>query len=295
MEKKNHPLMFQIILFLFLIIFSFQEKHQGSDGILDIDFDHQKGMVEYEVENSKKNQRFQVSFTQGQGIPFYLKIELTVKGESPTPLLCFSSTDASCDQPEQILKNPNGDSVIMWLRREQFIEDESNLYLKAICQEDGANYIIKVESAMSAQYGTNFVYSYAIGKYNKEMIFEIVGKGETGILVAAVEGGKTPTLSIDGGFAEQFRTGQVAFMTVETGTNRTITKITVKGTTDDYVTLSVHFVDEENGYSELLEPNGPEITGHIVDGVLQEECFKMTSFTTTYKNTVNVRLTPPPA
>ena len=55
----------------------------------------------------------------------------------------------------------------MWLRREQFIEDEWNLYLKAICQEDGANYIIKVESAMSAQYGTNFVYSYAIGKYNR--------------------------------------------------------------------------------------------------------------------------------
>ena len=291
MAKKNHPLMFQIILFLFLIIFSFQEKHQGSDGILDIDFDHQKGIVEYEVENSKKNQRFQVSFTQGQGIPFYLKIELTVKGESPTPLLCFSSSDASCDQPEQLVKNPNGDSVLMWLRREQFTEDESNLYLKAICQEDGANYIIKVESAMSAQYGTNFVYSYAIGKYNREMIFEIVGRGETGILVAAVEGGKTPTLSLDGGFAEQFRTGQVAYLTVETGTNRTITKITIKGATDDYVTLSVHFVDEENGYSELLEPNGPEITGHIVDGVLQEECFKMTSFTTTYKNSKTFYLT----
>ena len=291
MENKNHPLMFQIILFIFLIIFSFQAKHQGSDGILDIDFDHKTGVVEYEVENSKKNQRFQVSFTQGEGIPFYLKIELTVTGEFPTPLLCFSSTDASCDQPEQIVKNPNGNSVLMWLRREQFTDEGANLYLKAICQEEGAGYIIEVESAMAAKYGTNFVYSYAIGTYNKEMIFEIVGQGETGILVAAVEGGKNPTLSIEGGFAEQFRTGQVAFMTVESGTNRTLTKVTIKATIDDYVTLSVHFVEDEYGYSELLEPNGPEITGHIVDGVLQEDCFKMKSFITTYKNTKTFYLT----
>ena len=290
MAKKNHSLIFQIILFLFLIIFSFQEKHQGSDGILDIFFDHKTGVVEYEVENSKKNQRFQVGFTEGEGIPFYLKIELTVNGEFPTPLLCFSSTDASCDDPKQLIKNPNGNSVILWLKREEFTEEEGNLYLKTICQEEGEDYSIKVESAMSAKYGTNFVYSYAVQKYNRDMIFEVVGRGETGILVSSVEGGKSPTLSIDGGFAEQFRNGQVAFMTVETGTNRTITKITIKASTDDYVTLSVHFI-EENGYSELLVPNGPEITGHIVDGVLQEDCFKMTSFTTTYKNAKTFYLT----
>ena len=177
MNINGNKIIILITLFLYLISFSIQEKHQGSDSVLDINYDDKKVFTEYEVENSKQNQRFQVNFETSASIRFYMKIELTVTGDYPTPILCFSATDSNCDEREQIVKNPNEKSVVMWLKREQFLGEEKNLYLKVICDKDGAEYTLRLEGDKSAVFEPNFVYSYYIGAYNKEMLFEQLFKG----------------------------------------------------------------------------------------------------------------------
>jgi hypothetical protein len=52
MAKNNLTLILEIILLFCLIVFSIQEKHQGSDEILEINYE--QGALEYEVEKSKK-------------------------------------------------------------------------------------------------------------------------------------------------------------------------------------------------------------------------------------------------
>ena len=286
MAKRNHTLIFQIIIFFYLILFTVQEKHQGSDEILEINYE--QGSVEYEVEKSKKNQRFHVEFKSM--IPFYIGVQLTVTGDYPTPLLCFSPSDANCDTPEQIVKNPNDKTVTMWIKREQFEGSDNKLYIKAICEDEGADYTIKVEGGQAAQFGPNFVYSYYVTSYNREMIFEIMGNGDTGVLVAAVEGSKSPTMNNEFGEISQFKTGQISYNVIVDATNSTLTKLTLKGTVDDFITLSVHLTDN-NGYSEILQPNGPEITGMIMGETLKENCYKITSMTSTYKGKSKFYLT----
>jgi hypothetical protein len=278
MAKNNLTLILEIILLFCLIVFSIQEKHQGSDEILEINYE--QGALEYEVEKSKKNQRFRVEFKSI--IPFYVNVELTVTGDFPTPLLCFSSSDANCDTPEQIVKNPNDKTVTMWIKREQFEGDDKHLYVKAICQDEGVDYTLKIQGGQAAQFGPNFVYSYYVGSYNREMLFEIIGNGDTGTLVAAVEGSKSPTINMEAGSVAPFPTGQISYASIFESTNKTLTKITVKGAVDDYITLSLRLTDTDS-YSEILQPNGPEVTGFILAETLKSDCYKITTFTTTYK------------
>ena len=104
-----------------MISFSNQEKHQGTDVVTGIDYNHDQKFVEYEVENAKKTQRFRLDLETGKNILYYMKVEVTVVGDFPTPLLCFSPTDSNCNENrEQIVKNPNGKTNLMWLKREQF-------------------------------------------------------------------------------------------------------------------------------------------------------------------------------
>ena len=297
MSKINHSIIIQILLFINLIIFSIQEKHKGSDNLEDITFDHTQGTAEYEVEEAKKSQRFRLKLSSEESLKFYMKIELSVVGDFPTPILCFSSSDSNCDTPEQIVKNPN-DNPIMWLKREQFVDEDGkkNLYIKVTCQEEGAGYILKFQDENVPQFSPNFVYSYLVGSSNREMIFEVRGNGENGILVVGVEGGKTPTMSIEGGRATNFQNGQMGILEIneyeegDEDVDKSLTKITVRGTANDYVTLSVH-LSNQDGFSEALVPNGPEILGSLDDENLVEDCFKMTSFTSTYQNVKKFYLT----
>ena len=245
MTKNGNQLIFLITLFFCLISFSIQEKHQGSDSVLEIKYDDKQLFTEYEVENSKKNQRFEVKFGDGAMLGFYMKIELTVTGDYPTPILCFSSSDLNCDDREQIVKNPNEKKVVMWLKREQFRNDEKSLYIKAMCEKDGAEYTIRLEGDKSATFGPNFVYSYYVGGYNTEMIFEINGNGNKGTLLAAVQGSKNPILSIENKQTQIFDKVKVTYLTISSETNDTLAVINVKGSPDDYITLSVHLIDDE--------------------------------------------------
>ena len=274
-----------ILLFLYLFSFTSQEKHKGTDGVVGIDYDHEKRFAEYEVEDARKTQRFRLDFQTGKSISYYMKVEVIVVGDYPTPLLCFSPTDSNCnDNREQIVKNPNGKSTFIWLKREQFEKDDQELYIQVICEKEGAAYILRFSGEQSPQFEPNFVYSYYVGTNNKEMRFEINGNGETGLLVAAIEGSKVAILSADIPTSYKFDTGKILHFNVYEPTNDTITILTVKANEDEYITLSVHMINGE-GISSLLEVNGPEVTGILEKGVLEEECYKVDSLDSdTYKS-----------
>jgi len=270
-----------------LISFSNQEKHQGTDVVTGIDYNHDQKFVEYEVENAKKTQRFRLDLETGKNILYYMKVEVTVVGDFPTPLLCFSPTDSNCNENrEQIVKNPNGKTNLMWLKREQFINDDQELYIQVICEKEGAGYILKFAEDQAAMYEPNFVYSYYVGIYNKEMRFEIKGNGESGRLIASIEGSKTATISSNMNTPFPFEIGQVLTINVDEPTSSTITTITVKGNTDEYLTLSVHLINE-NGISNLLEVNGPEVTGYLQRDDLEKECFRVESFASSTYQSIN--------
>ena len=274
MAKQNSKIIFLILLFLNLFEFSFQEKHEGTDDITTIIFDIKSWYSDYEVENSKKSQRFRLSFDDKSKSPFYMKIEVTSTDNNPSPILCFSSTDQNCEDRQQIVKNPNGKSSLIWIKREQYNKDEENLYIKIICQEEGAGYILSFTGNNEGEYEPNFVYSYLVNSYNREMIFNIKGNNKTGIVVIAIEGSKSPSLTSEKGQLRQTENGYVVFVRNEYATTGKITTITVKGTPDDYLTLSSHLINNDES-SEVLEPNGPEINGYLEKGVIEQDCFKI--------------------
>ena len=277
MAKKKSKMFFLILYLLYLIGFSNQQKHEGTDDLTTIDFDANTWESNYEVTNAKKSQRFRVSFVDKMKSPFYMKIEVTSTDDKSSPILCFSSTDQNCDEREQIVKNPNGKSNLMWLRRDQYVKEEENLYIKVICPEEGAGYILSFTGRNEGEYDSpNFVYSYLVTSDNKEMEFNIKGNEKTGILLIVVQGSKSPTLTADKGQTRQIENGYVIVVRNEYETSEKLVTVTVKGTVDDYITITSHLINSDEA-SEILEPNGPEIGSYLENGAIEEDCYKISS------------------
>ena len=269
-----------LILFISLISLSFEVKEKGSESIIAINFDQAESKAEVEIEESAQNQKFRVDFPDETKIPFYLQIELTVAGNYLTPIVCFCPNDANCqDGIEQIVKNPNGNSVVMWVKREQFEKDNQELYIYVINKNAGSNYNIKIRGGQMAEFGPNFVYSYLIASKNKEMTFSVKGNVEIGSLLVAIDGSPSSKLEVKNGNVNDFDTGKYCYVDINDQLNDTeITTITISGGNEgDFITLSVHFINED-GVSSILVPNGPEIIGALESAGIKSECFKMSSF-----------------
>ena len=74
--------------------------------------------------------------------------------------------------------------------------------------------------------------------------------------------------------AKIFDKVQVAYLPITEETNDTLTVLTVKGSNEDYLTLNVQLISDD-GVSEILEPNGPEIFGYLENQVIKEDCYKI--------------------
>ena len=281
-KKLNYYTITFLILFISLISFSFEVKEKGSETIIPINFDQAESKADVEVEESVQNQKFRVDFPDETKIPYYLKIELTVTGNYLTPIMCFCPNDANCqNQPGQIVKNPNGNSVVMWVKREQFEKADQELYIYVINKSPGSNYNIKIRGEQYAEIGPNFVYSYLIASKNKDMTFVVKGSVETGKLLVAIDG--SPTSKLEASYisssVNDFDTGKYCYVDIKDQLNDTeITTITISGGNEgDFITLSVHLIDDY-GVSSILVPNGPEVIGALESAEIKTECFKMSSF-----------------
>ena len=93
-----------------------------------------------------------VDFHSSSSIPYYIKVTVVPEEGTPTPLLCFSPIDSSCNTGiEAIANSTDGNPVVLFLKREQFEEENKELYILVTCQENDCGFEIIWNSIMWAR------------------------------------------------------------------------------------------------------------------------------------------------
>jgi hypothetical protein len=261
-------------------------------------YDFSQGYVE---KSSTGTKTFACEFSESKNIPYYVKIEVNSTDDNPAPLLCFSNDDETCSSRENLAKNAAGKSVFIWVKREQFMDDKKELYAKVECAVDNCKYIIRFTGDQSASFRPNFIYSYLVTSANKEMRFDILGAESNTYMTVVMEGSRKATINIENEYEDviDFGTGKSMIFWLpgeddeeeteeeeeeETNNKRlrasNIATIIVKNAeVGEFITISVHLVDDNEyeylgvGPKDYALPNGPEVSGFIQTGVLNEECF----------------------
>ena len=267
-----------------------------------INYDFSSQSAKTIMKFSNKFQSYGVDFMTGDltKIPFYFKIQATSDDSNSAPLLYFSTDDQNCYNRNQLVKNPNGKTVFMWLKREEFNKDEQELYICVECEEDNCSYTLTVEGKINPIFPPNFVYSYLVGLYNKEMIFQVQGSEKNVYMTIALEGSSKAVFSLEDVYKERikYKTGSaITFFIGDNQDESNLVNIRVKGAdVGEYLTLSVHLVNETLPFKGLapkdyLLPNDPEITGYLEKDIINEECFPLDLSNDIYKYMNNLYIT----
>ena len=296
---KKASLLNLIILFFCLISLV---KSQEDDWMY---YDYSTDSVEKTYNGNDKSHTFTVEFGEGK-VPYYLKVEVNSTDNNPAPLLCFSNKDKTCFDKQLLMKNPNGKSVFMWVKREQFEKEDEELYINVQCAEEGCKYIVKVTGEQSAVFEPNFVYSYLVSSANREMRFDIISAQTSVFMTVTLEGSTKATVSVENEYADQIehKTGKAMTFWIPgedeeeeeeeeeeegepTNNNKRLratnmATINVKNAeVGEYITISVHLVDDNDyerlgvGPKDFLIPNGPEVYGYLAKDEINEECFPL--------------------
>ena len=295
---KKQTLLNLIVLFLFLIPLMNCE----ADWMY---YDFSQGYVEKPYNGGEKARTYACEFNNAKNIPYYIKIEVNSTDDNPAPLLCFSPDDETCSNRENLAKNAAGKSVFMWVKREQFLDDNKELYARVECAVDNCKYIIRFTGDQSASFRPNFVYSYLVTSVNKDMRFDILGAETNTYMTVFLEGSRKATINLENEYEDviDFGTGKSMIIWIppedeggeteeeeEEEVNNVynnkrlrasnIATINIKNAeVGEYITFSVHLVNDNEyeylgvGPSDFVLPNGPEVSGFIQTGVLNEECF----------------------
>ena len=271
-----------------------------------IDYDNKAGYVETEIIKAEKRYTFGVDFGSKDPIPYYIKVEVNSSDTNPAPLLCFSNNDMNCQSRNQLVKNPNGKTATIWLKREEFSNGDQELFILVECLNDGCSYNIRVSGHRVATFEPNFVYSYLVSSNNREMVFEIQGMenmGKNTFLSINLEGSLSAFLSIDNTYIKSevdYKNGRAKLIHIEdkaNDNNPTLVDIVVKNAkVGEYLTLSAHLVDvdeylESSAKNDLILPNGPEISGYLEKDLINGECFPIDLSNEKYKLTNKLFIT----
>lgn len=285
---KINSLKFRFFLIIFLLI-----QTTLQDDSEWITFVKEEGKVHKEYTNVENAKRFAVEFKNQAGSyydgPNYLKIEVSSKS-APAPRLCFSNTDPWCEERLVLSKNPNGNSVYIWARKEQYEEKDNEPYFVVSCPDDTCTYNVDISGDSLATIKPNEIYSYLVTNKNNEMQFKLTDMTQPRISIC-IEGSETAELEF--GYEGVSAIGYVKCVNVlkpdEEDENFGIFKIK-KASENDYITLSVieYNVTTEDTtpdihYGRVAEgvamPNGNQITSLIYFGHTSEQCFKITKET----------------
>ena len=266
------------ILFLFLTLISFI-----SCEIKWIDYDFSQNYAEYVHDKQSKKVSVGVDFYSSSGLPFYIKVTVVPEEGTPTPLLCFCPTDSSCNTGiEAIAKSTDGSPAVLFLKREQFEEENRELFILVTCQENDCGYTLKIYGTQSCELESNSVYSYLVTSYNREMRFEVKGDVEEGsYLTIGIDGSSTAVLNIDNVSENPYNldTGKIITYPITSQNNGILSTFTITSAAiGDYINLSVHVVLNNKSPDNLLYPNGPIIMGMLNNGYFKEECFPISAF-----------------
>ena len=286
---KKHATINLIILFFCLFSFS------KSQSVEWLNYDFVNGFVEKKETSAPQKKSYGIDFQGETGkIQFYMKIEVTSDDDNPAPLLCFSSSDQNCKAREQLAKNAVGKSAVLWLKREEFNKDDQELFILVECAKSDCKYTLRVEGFPQPIFSPNFVYSYVVNSYNREMRFDIEGSETDVYLTVSLDGSSKASLTIDNVYREgiDYKSGKtLTFFLENSGLKATnLASILVRNAeVGEYITLSAHLVSSNDLHeglapNEYLLPNGPEITGYLESNVLNEECFPLDLADSKYKN-----------
>ena len=190
-KKFINPIyIFQISLLLFCLITFIK-----AEDIKWVEYNHDDNLVTYTHTSGYKTQIIGLIFEPNKILP-YMKVTITPDENTPTPLLCFSSKDSLCNTDRQILsKRTDGLSSMIYIKKEQFQSED--LFILVTCEDFGCGYTVKYEGSEYAEIDSNFSFSYLVTKYNKQMVFQVMGVAEEGsFLTIGVEGSSKATISV---------------------------------------------------------------------------------------------------
>ena len=237
--------------------------------------------------NVDKSKHFAIEFKSEDGNyydgPNYIKFEVKTK-EAPAPLLCFSSSDPLCENRQNLVKNQNGKSVFIWVRKEEYEDDSLEPYFTVICPKEQCSYDIEITGSKIATLKADLVYSYLVTKKSTEMAFQVVNLEDIRFCLC-IEGSNTAQIAFK--YENVFQNDNVKCVNTKIFTSDSSNNFKItKATEGDYITISIHqySVTSDELNTELLYgkarenfaiPNGPVVTGFLYSGHTTEECFPL--------------------
>ena len=259
LNKKCIKLIYTSLLLFFLMTFIKAEE------INWVTFNEANHSAIYTHISGAKEQIIGLEFNSINISP-YMKITLTPDEITPTPLLCFSEEDSSCKKGRQILsKRTDGLSSMIFIKREQI--QSGKLYLLVTCEESGCGYTIKYEDSEYAEIDADSVFSYLVTKYNREMIFQVMGVAEKGsFLTIGFEGSSKMTMSFEdiSISPNNFDGGEIITFPIVNTNSNSLTTFRIRGAEiGEFLTVSIHVVYDNKAKDNLLYPNDPTIMGML--------------------------------
>ena len=276
--------------YFLLIILSLLTIIKSQDEVEWIDYIKGKGFTQEETD-APQQKRFAIQFKDQSGNvydgPLYLKVEVTAPEGKLAPLLCFSHDDPFCETRDILMRNPIGNSVYLWVRKEQFQEIGTEPYIVITCpgNEDKCSYIIKGSDSESSYMilEPNTVFSYKVTGKNTKMDVLIANQTayNNGDMFSICLDGSTKSDIVMSTYQQPFAVGTIKCVLLPASQHdMDWGKFTIKGEEEDYLTLSinkftltgdqVNLGRADDGYAL---PNGLVVSSYI-SGTL-EECFPL--------------------
>ena len=293
MEKKVPIIksLFKILL-LILYLISFT-----SEQIEWVPYNFNEEFAEIEINDAPKEKVFALDLTgqkpDSKPLNYYVKVSVIPNENSPTPIVIFSPTNSNDDR-QAIARVTDGSPAKLYLKRDQFINGEDDLFLKILCPEDNCGYKVRFDGTQSAEIDTNTTYSYLVSNNNREMRFEVYGEiSPNSFLTIGLEGSSSAQIYIENVDKKpyQFENGKILTIPLEDNNSTILTTFYIRSATiGDYITLNVHIVKDNRAPDNLLYPNGPVVMGILEKkegSNLIEECFPISAMVSEKYKTIN--------
>ena len=272
---KNINMLNLLLLFLLLLI-----SPISNDEVEWLPYKASLFQASYKHTIDKRIITVGIDFGTLPDVPNYFKFTVTPNKGFSSPILCFSPTDPLCINDRQILvRRTDGLDSIIHIKKGKI----TKLYVQIICLEDNCRYSLKAKGSDMVMLDVNSEYSYLVSETSKEMEFKVTGSASTGsYLTIGIEGSSSADLVIDGVEKQPFVIDNGKIVTFPIESKSLSSTFSIKGATiGDYITLSVHVVNNDKAPEKMLYPNGPVVMGLLdsTEGYFKEECFPVSAFT----------------
>ena len=266
-----------LILFLSLIAFITAETSW-------IDYDYSTNTAVYKHDKKARIKTIAPEFSSSY--PYYVKVEVAPEEGTPTPLICFSPTDANCKSDRQAFaKNTQGKPAFFFVKRDQFQATGKELYINVECQDSDCGYVLTVTGTQVAEIEPNTVLSYYVTDDTREMRFEVKGEVEEGsFLTIGFEGSSKASLEVNdvpSEWVKDLGNGKIVTFSLAVENSSVLSSFSIRNAVKgDYIHLNVHVVYGDSAVDNLLYPNGPAVMGLLdkKEGFFREECFPVSLF-----------------